>query len=422
MCPPPRRNGGIDLEVFFLAVLALAGVRLLIPIDARSQGERMHRLAERLGLSAEGPKRLGAGMLHGRVGNHPVRVDHQLRHGTRMAVGAQLRGRVHLEPKHLWFFDVAIRARDRLELEGPAAAMLRQLGLARLFLLLLDAGEEALLDACLYSAHVAVVDDEVVLTCPEHLESPEIIGAVLAGLARLAEALESPTELASRLGDNARDSSAPDRRRLSCLHLLLEHFPETTHASRTSWSIGQAPIGTSPDGARLGLLARRHLAAFDAQVELADDVDHLLAQTHPEVRAVAVEALLALPPDEARSRLKSALVPGPTAVTRVAVQIAPLVCGGEDEDCERLLLELLYRGDVSLRPEVVIALAVVGSPRAMGPLLDLDRVSDGSIRRLCRYALDRLGGRHPEREGGALSLVGSGGQISLPAPRDEEDS
>lgn len=400
-----------------IAALAAAGVGLALPLKDRGVRERWRRLADNLGLAFQPGRLLESDGMEGRLGPYPVRVDNQRRQGTRVSVTLQGPGLLRVQPRHLWFYEAGERPDDRLELSDiRVTGLVRQVGLARLFLVLLDPANEAQLDAGVYSAHISIDRGEVAFTCPERIDDPEVLGAVLGGLARLAEGLEHPDRLAERLGENARAISSPIRRKLACLHLLLEHFPESCECGRAAWAILQAPAIQTPDGLRLRLLALRHLQSFDPRSELIATIDDALARPSPALRVVAVEALLAVPSEQAVPRLVEAAREPSAHVAVSALRMLPLVAEPGDARVEKLLLDLLYRGDVEVRVDVVCALAALGTARCIGPLLDLEKVADPGLRRVCRHALGRLQDRYPERQSGSLSLVGSGGELSLPAP------
>lgn len=406
------------MEVFVLAALAAAGVGLAMPFKDVGVRERWRRLAERMGLAFVPGRLLESDGMEGQLGPYMVRVDNQRRHGTRVAVSlaASLES-LRIQPRHLWFFEGGERTDDRIEIADPRIPpLLRQIGLARLFLILMDAANESRIDHGVYSAHIWVDRGELAFSCPERIDDPELLGTIMGGLARLAEAFESSAHLAEALGESARSVSAPLRRKLACLHILLEHFPESPEGGRSAWAVAQAPAAQTPDGLRLRLLALRHLSASDPRVELVPALDEALQKPSPAMRQVAVEALLALPKEAALPRLVEAAKDPAVSVAGTALRILPAVTGEpEDSRVERLLLDLLYRGDAQLRIDLVSALATLGTPRCMGPLMDLEQVADAGVRRMCRHALERLQRRHPERQTGSLSLVGSGGELSVTA-------
>ncbi|MEO1230740.1 MAG: hypothetical protein AAFZ18_17725 [Myxococcota bacterium] len=405
------------MEIVVIAALAAAGVGLVMPLKDVGVRERWRVLAERLGLAFVPGRLLESDGMEGQFGPHPVRIDNQRRSGTRVAVtlGPKLRS-LRVQPRHLWFFEGGERKDDRLDVPPALSALLRQVGLARLFLLLLDPAQEARLDQGVYSAHIWIEGGELAFSCPERIDDPDLLGTVLGGLARLAEALEAPPRLAEALGESARAPHAPLRRKLTCLQLLLEHQPESSEGGRAAWSILQAPQVATPDGLRLQLLALRHLHSTQARSELLPVLDDALARPSPGMRLVAVEGLLAVSAEQAVPRLVAAARDPSPMVAAAALRILPVVARVRPEDSrvERVLLELLYRGEPELRVELVCALATLGTPRCMGPLLDLERIADPALRRACRHALGRLQKRYPERQSGSLSLVGSGGELSLP--------
>ncbi len=403
------------MEFVVIAALAAAGVGLALPFKDSRVRERWRELASRLGFQFQPGQLLESDGMEGRFGGYSVRIDNQRRQGTRIAVAFSGPKDLRVQPRHLWFFEAGERSDDRLSLEDErVSGLVRQVGLARLFLVLLDPTSEARLDAGVYSAHVSIERGELVFSCPERIDDPELLGAVLGGLARLAEGLERPDRLAERLGENARAIAAPVWRKLACLHLLLEHFPESTECGRAAWSIAQAMPVHSPDGLRLRLLALRHLHVGNPRSDLLPVVDEALGRPNPALRAVAVEALLSLGPDQAIPRLVEAAKDKSPQVAGVALRLLPLVADRAEARAERALLELLYRGEAETRLDVVSALGSIGSARAIGPLLDLERVADPGVKRLCRHALARLSKAYPERQGGSLSLVGSGGELSPP--------
>ena len=401
-----------------IAALAAAGVGLALPFKDRGVRERWRRMSGRLGLHFQPGRLLESDGMEGRVGPYPVRIDNQRRQGTRVSVTLGGSTQLRVQPRHLWFFEAGERTDDRLELpDERVRGLMRQVGLARLFLVLLDPENESRLDAGVYSAHVSIDQGEVAFTCPERIDDPEVLGAVLGGLARLAEGLEEPARLAERLGDNARSVSSPVWRKLACLHLLLEHFPDSKECGRAAWAIAQAPAVHTPDGLRLRLLALRHLHVSDPRSELLPSIEEALGRPSPALRVVAVEALLSVSREQAVPRLVEAAREPSAHVAVTALRLLPLVAEPEDPRVEKLLLDLLYRGEVETRVDTVCALAGLGTARCIGPLLDLEKVADPGVRRVCRHALQRLQARYPERQSGSLSLVGSGGELSLPGAR-----
>lgn len=403
--------------MIFIAALAAAGVGLALPFKDRGVRERWRRLSGRLGLDFEPGRLLESDGMAGRIGPYPVRIDNQRRQGTRVSVAVSGADSLRVQPRHLWFFEAGERTDDRLDLSDPRVlTLMRQIGLARLFLVLLDPTNEARLDAGIYSAHVAIEGGEIAFTCPERIDDPELLGAVLGGLARLAEGLEHPEHLAERLGENARSVSAPVWRKLACFQLLLEHFPDSSECGRAAWSLVQGPPVHTPDGLRLRLLALRHLHVDDPRSDLLSEIDDALARPSPALRGVAVEALLSLGKEQAVPRLVEAARDPSAHVSVTALRLLPLTGDPGDTRIEKLLIDLLYRGDAELRVDVVCAIAPLGTARAIGPLLDLERVADPGVRRVCRHALIRLSERYPERQSGSLSLVASGGELSAPEP------
>ena len=402
------------VELIFIAAVAAAGFGLALPLRDREIRARWRALADRLGMEFEPGRLLESDGMAGDLGPYPVRIDNMRRQGTRVGVRVEV-GEARIQPRHLWFFEGGERTDDAWgELDPRVIALLRQLGLARLFVLLLDAESEARLDAGIYSAHLGLGGGELFLTCPERIDDPEILGVVLGGLARLAEGLEDPEHIPRRLGENARAPGAPLRRKLICFQLLLEHFPESTECGRVAWSIGQAgrPTVETPEGLRLRLLALRHTSGFARVPELLPTLDEGLAAPLPVLRAVAVEATLGLTAEQAIPRLIAAARDRSAVVSTAAIRILGLVAPPGDARVEKVLLDLLYRGEAYARVDLVCTLALVGGPDALGPLMDLERVADPGIRRLSRHAIKRLQRRFPERQSGSLSLVGSGGELS----------
>lgn len=404
-----------------IAALAAAGMGLALPLKDRGVRERWRRLADRLGLAFQPGRLLESDGMQGHLGSYLVRIDNRRRQGTRVSVELSRLAQLRVQPRHLWFFEARTRPEDFVDEADPrVAALLRQVGLARLYLLLLDAGQEELLDRSVYSAHIGISRGEISLTCPERLDHPEVLGTVLGGLARLAECLETPSVLATRLGENARAVSAPVRRKLTCLHVLLENFPQGQEGGRSAWAILQGPSVQTPDGLRLRLLALRHLHASNPRSELVATLDDALSKASPLFRQNAVEALLSIEPASAIERLLIATRDPSLQVSATALRLLPVVAARTAElqsgeaGVEKVLLDLLYRGDIELRVDVICALGALGGPRSIGPLLDLERVADPGVRRICRHALGRLHLRFPERESGSLAIVGAGGELSLP--------
>ena len=404
------------MELVFIAALAAAGVGLALPLKDREVRERWRKLADRLGLAFSPGRLLESDGMEGQVSGHLVRIDNQRRQGTRVSVGLEDSECVKVLPRHLWFFESGARHGDRLEFgDARMATLVRHIGLSRLFLLLMEASNEAILDEWIYSAHISIERREVSLMCPERIDNPEVLGIILGGLARLTEGLEDARRMAERLGENARSVAAPIPRRLACLSLLLEHFPESPEGGRSSWSIVKGPTVCTPEGLQLRLLAMRHLHPVNPRSELAAAIDDGLNQSAPLLRQIAVEAVLSLDHDEAAPRVLKALLDPDRQVAMTALRMCPLLVWSEPKDLEDQLIHLLYKGPTYLRVDIICALASVGSPRAIAPLTDLEKVSDPGVRRMCKHTLERLRTRFPERQNGSLSLV-SEGDLSLTSP------
>lgn len=404
---------GRSVDVLLIAMLFTTGAALAIPLRNREIRTQWRAVADRMGLTFEPGRLLGGDGMTGAFGPHPVRIDHILRKGTRIAVGLELPEGVRIAPRHLWFYEGGERGEDHLEGLAPVLLpMLRQLGLSRLYILTLDAVGEARLDGSIYSAHVGIENGELYLTSPERIQDPETLALTLGGLARLADGLADPELLASALSENARSPAAPERRRGICLQLLLEHFPSSTECGRAAWAITQAPhLADNPQSLRLALLALRHLGAMD---DLREAIDGGLASAAPLARAVAVEATIGLPLEQALPRLLSAARDPSPLCAVTAIRLLGLLGPQCDARVERLLLDLVRRGAPCLRVDVVCSLATAGGAEAIGALMELELVADPAVRKLCRHALNRLQKRFPERQSGSLSLVGGGGELSEP--------
>lgn len=409
----------------FIAALAAAGVGLALPFKDREVRERWRTLAQRLGLTFQPGRLLESDGMEGMLGNHLVRIDNQRRQGTHIAVTLDPELKARIRPRHLWFFEGGIRPEDRLEFsDSRTVTLLRNIGLSRLFLILLDYENESLLDRWIYSAHIWIDRGELAMSCPERIDHPEVLGVVLGGLSRLAEGLDTPNRIAVRLGENARQISAPLRRRLVCFNLLLETFPESSECGRCAWAIAKGPPDKTREGYELRILALRHLDSPDAYRDLMQVIDEGLNSSNLNLRQLASTALLALTPEHATPRLMRAIRDPNSQVAMIALRYLPMLPRETVKDVESILLDLLYQADSIVRPDLVCVLAKLGTARAIGPLLDLERVSDPGLRRLCRYALEQLQIRFPERQGGSLSLAADTqqGEVALIKAPNENKS
>ncbi len=399
----------------FIAALAAAGIGLALPLKDRDIRERWRHLAERLGLTFRPGRLLESDGMDGHVGKYRVQIDNRRRQGTHISVFLGSSTHIRICPRHLWFYECGLRSDDHLNTSDPVLPrLLRHIGLSQLFLLLLDSDRETLLDHWVYSAHLGIDGSEITLVCPERIDNPEVISAVLYGLTRLACGIEDTAQLALHFGENARQISAPIRRRLTCLQLLLEHFPEAPETGRASWSIAKGPSVYTSEGLQLRLLSLRHLNTPEAYTEVVATIDDSLRRSSPPLRETATEAMFALSPEDALPRLMRAIHDPNTQVAMIGLRLLAIVPLATYENVEQTLIDLLYRADAYLRPDVVCVLSKLGTTRAIGPLIDLEKVADPGLRKLCNYALKRLYQRFPERESGALSLVPApSGEVSL---------
>jgi hypothetical protein len=240
-------------------------------------------------------------------------------------------------------------------------------------------------------------------------------------VAALAAPLRMPADVARRLAETLLAERVAAARPLQ-LDALARHHPE--HPA-TILAVREALPDRDPE---MRLAAARALGPEGRDVLLALARD---AEVDASVAARAIEAVgSAAAASDFCSVLSATLAAArgsapdaPLARKEAALAcIAALVRSGEPA-AERVLIEALACDDHDVRADAAVALGVVGTVASVAPLRDLAERYGGSLRRAAQQAVaaiqSRVAGARgdvslPEVEGGQVSLLAPGGEVSLP--------
>ena len=412
----------------FILVASILGFRGLWLLKGKHNQQLWANTAQRLQLRLSSGNLLQTTHLRGEIAEYPIRIEQSWTRNTKITLEIKISTKVYICPRHLWFKEDSSLYDDTFELlPKPLPNMLRQHGLAKLFLLCLSYKQSERLKMTVYSAHIGLSQSCLSFSSPEPVEHPEVISDIIEGLATLANALATPKTLAKPLGQLASCTFAPGPDRLLALQSILEHFPQTDETMRCTWSIPQAEDTSNSALIVLQLLALRHRCALEPEdhltitqdyLNLRTKIDAALASPNLNLRAIAIESTLSLNEQDATQRLLELVNDKNISHAAIAIRLLPQVVKENFEKAEKILLNKLYQGPSALRVDLICTLGKIGSLESINALSSLESIADVRLRKLCQHSIELLQRRFPRLAKGSLSLLPDDGGLSLIPPDD----
>jgi hypothetical protein len=425
-----------------LGSLVAVGAAPLVLRDALIR-RAWRRCAEALGLELKAGSMSGGDMLKGTMRGFPVEIDNERRQRTRFAVNGT--GRIDAE---LWLKRAGFTLIDRAGVIATGDRTFDRSFLVRgprhIVLPLFDMRARAMIEEVFDLHEIEVRGGNIRHTTASVIQRADEMKDVLGDLFRVANVLELSMPLVDKLRLNATAAGEPARFRIANLEIMIEHFPRapgTTTACKAAIASSNvderllAAIGLRDDPLAIGALegiacletapasTRNHalieLSHLGADPEIERAATACASSRDPEVSAQAVRTL-------AKHRLPSARRVLLEVLALFAQDPPPLVAAAEsigsitephDPEVEAALVSLLRAEAVAVRIAAVHALGDLGTLRAVEPLTTFakDFFADLDLKRAAKKAILDIQTRHPEAEGGRLSLATGveDGELSL---------